>query len=135
MEEFLSAERSITYRIDSEKQIAYLNYSSNPAISEWKRIMNQILDDPDFHPPFGILSDRRKVPEGSPDLLESVMEHLAVCRIQGRWIGRWAVVLASESAVKQAKILHNMLHPVDVVYEVFTDFDEAERWLLSSQHA
>src|SRR5262249_22156063 len=93
------AKKPLSYEINPQRHIAYLRYEMNPTLSDWKAVVDQIFGDPDFHPQFGILSDRRKVGDTSQEFMQGAIEYLAVCKIQGRWNGRWAMVVSNPESL------------------------------------
>jgi len=126
------AKKALTFEINPQRRIAYLRYEMNPSVSEWQTVVDQIFSHPDFRPDFGILSDRRGVLDASPELVQGAIEFLAVCKVQGRWTGKWAMVANSSDSANRAKVLENLLHPIHAEYKGFDNINDAENWLASN---
>ncbi len=122
---------AFTYEIDHATRTVQLTYRRQPEFTEWRALMTQILDDPQFRPGFNLLSDRRALTEAAA---AGVIRNMAlfVARHRKMFEGcRWAVVVAPWQLAEygMARMGSALFEGSRVDLRAFTDFDVALHWL------
>jgi hypothetical protein len=123
---------AVTYRIDPDERIVYLDTTAAPSYEEWRDAMLALLSDPAFETGFDFLSSRG--PDAGPPDAEFTRLAAAFFREHQARIGRcrWASVVAGDATTYDTiRKLAVMSDGTDIQVMVFRDAEEARRWLLS----
>jgi hypothetical protein len=123
---------AVTYRIDPDERIVYLDTTATPSYEEWRDAVLALLSDPAFETGFDFLSSRG--PDAGPPDAEFTRLAAAFFREHQARIGRcrWASVVAGDATTYDTiRKLAVMSDGTDIQVMVFRDAEEARRWLLS----
>lgn len=124
---------AVTYRIDPQERIVYLNVTGQSSFDEWQAAMERVLADPAYLRRFNFLTDRRgqiDVPE--PEFARKVLRFLVARTLEmGRY--RWAAVSNTEATFTALRMFSVLAEEADIRVEVFRDFDAARRWLMGGE--
>jgi hypothetical protein len=118
-----------TYRIDTANRIVYLE-GETVDFDLWKRTMLTILADPDYDTNFNFFSDRRFSEQvRSPGFIRSAL-HFLKSHAKEMGTCKWATVVSKAAAYGMGRMSQFLSEGSNITIEVFTDIDEARRWLL-----
>jgi hypothetical protein len=123
---------AVTYRIDPDERIVYLDTTATPTFEEWHDAMQALLSDPAFETDFDFLSSRG--PDAGPPTSEFTQKAAAFYRDNQARFGRcrWASVVAGDATTYDTiRKLALMSDGTNIQVMVFRDAEEARRWLLS----
>ncbi len=117
----------ISYQIDPETKIVVVTIQGVVTAQEQREHVDRLFTDPDLHPPFRILSDRREQEDiPSAKLVRQVARQLAsLDRAAG---SRLAFVVTRPVQVGMGRVF--AAHASNMEIEVFTDIARARAWLL-----
>jgi hypothetical protein len=121
------------YTIAPDVHLVTLTSGESPPVEEFRCALDAVLADPDFRPGFNFLSDRRSV-RATPTAtdIERVGQEVL---FRGHELGGglWAIVVADLSSYGVARMKSMLLDESGtqsgITLAVFTDIDEARRWL------
>ena len=125
---------AVTYRIDTDERIVYLDTTATPSYEEWRDTMLALLSDPAFKTGFDFLSSRG--PDAGPPSAEFAILAAAFYRQHQARFGhcRWASVVAGDATTYDTiRKLAVMSDGTDIQVMVFRDVEEARRWLTGSR--
>ncbi len=116
------------YHIDKASRIVSLTGEPS-SLEVWKQTLLALFADPDFEAGFNFLSDRRRSEEPrSPDFIRAALAFLGShADKMGRY--KWATVVSTTVAYGMGRMAQILSERTNVEVEVFTDIDEARRWL------
>jgi hypothetical protein len=124
---------AIDYTIDPIAGIVTLLYDAGePTIGQWVTTMERVMEDPDYRPDYGFLSNLRLATPAPTSVtvrasLEFMRSHEAL-----RY-SRWAL-LVSDSANYGMGPMGQILSDDDPMeFRIFDDIDEAKQWLLETR--
>ncbi len=120
----------LTYSIDTRARLVRLHYTGNPSFEEWESTVTAVLRDPDYRPGFAFLADRRHLESPTADYIRSIIDFIKdhPAEFAG---GRWTVVVGGPASYGMVRMAQALGEGIPVPIQVFTDIDEAERWLRS----
>jgi hypothetical protein len=120
---------NLIYAIDTRAQLVRLEYRESTTFEEWARVFEAGLRDPAHKPGFNVLLDRRRVNEVLPtvyiqravDFIDRHAEMLGRCRM--------ALVVGSQAMYGVGRMAETLCEGTCVTFKVFTEYEEARRWL------
>lgn len=119
----------VTYRIDRDELLVLVTITRAAFFYEWEGAMLSVLTDPNFRPGHRFLIDRRGAPAPSSDFIKRVVAFNDAHRGElGE--GRRAVVVDNKADFDMGRMAEAFSEGSPSPIRVFTDFDEARRWLL-----
>jgi hypothetical protein len=120
----------ITFSLDAEKRRVHSTVSGTFTLHDILDGLKFVLEMPEFGPHFQVLSDHRGVER--PATVQDVQDMLAFMRASRERFQdmRWAIVTHRPGSYAMMGLLSSLadLH-VQMEVRVFTQLDEAERWL------
>lgn len=122
---------AVTYRINPDDRIVYLDTTATLSYEEWRDAMLAVLSDPAFETGFDFLNNRG--PEVGPPSAEFTLLAAAFYRDNQARFGRcrWASVVSGDvTTYDTIRKLAIMSDGTDIQVMVFRDPEEARRWLL-----
>lgn len=119
---------NLTYTIDKTANIVNVVYTGHPEFVEWAEMMYNVFRDPDFKAGFSFLLDRRGVK--TPPSTGYIERVVAFSRQHRKELGKSkiATVVGEPGSYGMARMFQG-LTPENRSLRVFTDIDEARRWL------
>ena len=119
----------VTYHLDQRERLVYLTVAGDASYNEWEASMLAILADPSYRPGFGFLIDRRDATAPASDYIRRVIAFNRAHRGELSR-GRRAVVVGSVADFGMGRMAEILGEDLPFPMRVFTNFDEALRWLL-----
>jgi hypothetical protein len=126
---------AVTHRIDPRERIVYLTVNGESSFAEWEGAMRRALADPAYVKGSDFLTDRRgQTDVPGPDFPRQVLRFLVEhTPDMGRY--RWAAVSPREATFQTMRMFSILAEEADIRVEVFSDYEEARRWLLGGADA
>jgi hypothetical protein len=116
-----------SYQISPEKQCVRLAFEGAANYQEWERTIERVLHDPEYHPGFGFLVDRRWSPPPTSAYVERVAEYIHRHPDAFGPEIHSATIVADKASYGMARMMQGLVGSRRM--GVFTTVEEAERWL------
>lgn len=118
----------ISYTIDPAARVATVAVTGEVAREAWTEAIRAMFADPAYAPGFGVLVDRRRAAVPSADFVRHVVRFLS--RYHREMAGARVAMLVGEAAgYGMARMLQILADQLPFELEVFTDPDEARRFV------
>jgi hypothetical protein len=119
-----------TYHVSAEDRVVYLTAEAEVPYAQLEHAVLSTLSDPSYRPGFNFLLDWRRASDApDPSYVRRLLELLAECPGE---VGacRWAVVSDSNDTYAMLLMLCLIAQQRGLRADIFTNYDEARRWLL-----
>ncbi len=118
----------LSYSIDVPTRKVIVTYAAQPTFAQWAGTMDEIFIDPNFHPGFGVLLDRRAVIlPAETDYVKRMVGFIDKRRdIAGP--GRWAILVSDPGSFGMGRMA-GQLSSCEYSIRVFRELAEASAWL------
>lgn len=119
----------LSYQLDPESRLARVTYRAVPSFEEWAASVGSILHDPRWRPGFGLLFDRRSIPE--PPSTSFVRRFADFCRRNIKQLrgSRIALVVSSPADFGMGRMESQLLSDDGPAHAVFSAEEDALTWL------
>jgi len=119
----------ITYTIDERKKIINTICAGDISLEEFKVHVNSLLHDPKFQSDMDSITDIRDADLDNSFLtFSSLRDHLRMGEaIRGKF--KWAIIINSQKDPSAIKLFQTLLQDGIFLLKLFTNKNEAERWI------
>jgi hypothetical protein len=115
--------------VETANRLVVFRVTGNPDIREMMAAVDRALADPLYQSGYNFLSDRRKLDAPpSPDLVDAAVRFLESNQERLN-VRRWAFVVSDLENYRIGRKASILAEPIPTEVEVFTNLDEARRWL------